>query len=1790
MSTQSASTAATHITPRGSVSSARSHEVPASTINQHISYPINPSVRSSLYSTAEEGTGATKPSKPSEFHLERPADDAVIEQMFNDLINKRDFKSLPEKVIKDMLQYDISKKWMLIYQDALTEFQNEKRRALLPQQNQNNYTPEWYVRKIMDNSITQRQLGNLWVSLRTEPVHWVLEFIENQGLVALSTVLSQINHHTTNSESTLDREYDIIKCIKALVNLKDGADHALQIAKTVPALIGSLLSPRLPTRKLLTEVLAFLAHWQDLGHQQVLNAFDLIKTQTGDMGRFDSWMRLVEHTLEGRGKLGSLVGASEEVRTGGIGMESMLMDYALSTMLLVNAVVSGSPDLRVRIHLRSQFKACGLPRIAARMQQFSYESLTEQLQKYDEGAAVDYEDLLNVEREEDIRSMDDPNEIVAEIWSRVKETTAEGFFLSAMQHFLLVREDPSDEGARMFQLVDALLSHVVMDRINPDADLSNVLNFSVQSILDRLQTDEQAKRAQKEARETLKMAETAKIERDHMQQLVNLGADGMVGRLQKELDETMHMLRLQRRINENLTNDLEELKQSHYLELQNQELEIRELYMMLKESEVNTENPNYSGGFIDREKLARKLEAQLARKKTEYQLEGRAWEIEPSPRLRNLRDRMENLQMQARELELADYVTGEPDEKVEKFLTGLPPSAMADLIEQRDIRLKRLKELQAESIDAARSFSLDDIDSYDNDSRTSYRGVNTSEPVPERARVVRIGKASTTKPNAPYMNELTSRVQRSNTLVGTQTPSPREHPHRRSVSASIIAKTALIEPMFRGTSLKSVTNASSAEGSPIAKSFSESEKATGEKELKTKSTSTAPTTKSTATSPVASPVHSASNSPISSPVSSPKLSPVTPGSPKKESAPGAPSAGAPPPPPPPPPPPLPAFLTNAAPPPPAPPLPSGFGGPAPPPPPPLPMSFGGPPPPPPPPLPTMGGAPPPPPPPPPPPLPGLGGPPPPPPPPPLPGAGGPPPPPPLPSAPGSGTVTPSPIPLPAIDLSFQMGIRPKRKLKQMHWEKIEKVDHTVWAYTTDDNTLATELYKKGIFDEVERIFAAKEIKRITAKKKLKEEKISFLTNDVSQQFGINLHMFINDPVPVLVEKVLACHPDVIENTNVLEFLSKPELTDVTNNLTRNFQPYGTDWTREKYEEPEKDANELSRADHIYLELCYNLQYYWKSRIRAILVISTYQRDYTDLVTKLRAVDSACECIKKSENFKKILEIILAVGNFMNDSSKQASGFRLGTLQRLAFTKDDKNTMTFLHYVESIVRKSYPDAEKFIDELKEACNVSKLSIEQLKSDCNELMQTIKNCQTSVDIGNLSDPSKLHPRDKVLSYVLAGLPEARKKRDNLNDQLRTTVSEFTKLMKYFGEDPTDTQATGSFFSKFANFVTEYKKVKQENLQREIDNRAYEARKKLMETPKKVEQLEAGTLVPVSAAAAASKPNAVMDTLLERLRAAGPTGDARSARRRAAARKNMAEQRRILSHSQEQGENDKEGDGSNAHQRTRSRKLSSVEIPSPLLKGSAGSDVDSGPSSPSTTSTTAAAVATPVTPTAAAAAAPASPAAASPAAASPTTAEAPKIVIMDQDDETKTTEGETKVEVPTIVADDAARVEAAEEAPAPERKLRSSKRTSTIADVDDVGGRARQLLLELRSGAAGNDSGHGRSHSTTGNLPNSVASGRLAEMRARHANRRINHDSSHRKTQSESHNKQFLHHGISKSISSSPVKEEEDPAEAKPELEKLNEVTTSDASGTSTTDTTTTTDTPKTGADGEVIVIDD
>ncbi|RJE18445.1 Cytokinesis protein sepA, partial [Aspergillus sclerotialis] len=626
---------------------------------------------------------SSTPSATPDQYLSRPRDDRIVDQLFLDLMQKRGWQNLPEQAKRQMLAYPASKKWTLVHQDRLTELQGEQKRrqharytyghdapsGLLERADEEG-SPEWYVKKVMDDTITSKQLASLSVSLRTQPISWVKAFVEAQGQVALTNVLSKINRKKASGpvpapptgDKDLDREYDIVKCLKALMNNKYGADDALAHQQVIVALVSSLLSPRLNARKLVSEVLTFLCHWADgQGHQKVLQAMDHVKNQHGETGRFDAWMRIVEVTIDGRGKMGSLVGASEEYRSGGIGMENLLMEYAVSTMLLINMLVDASEhDLQLRCHIRAQFISCGIKRLLTKMEGFQYEVIDKQIERFRENEAIDYEDLLQREGssikdsiEGEVKDMSDPLQIADAINSRINGSRAHDYFLSAMQHMLLIRENSGEDGLRMFQLVDAMLSYVAMDRRLPDLDLRQGLTFTVQSLLDRLHTDAEARRVYDESLEARQIAEAAIAERDEMKAQVELGADGLVKKLQKQIDEQTGIIKLQARQNETFKAELAEVQRLRAQELQRNELETRELYLMLRDAQdiaasnakknnLAETDPSQMRGILDREKLLERLERQLERTKTQFKLEGKVWgQHGPSDRLRELREQMD---------------------------------------------------------------------------------------------------------------------------------------------------------------------------------------------------------------------------------------------------------------------------------------------------------------------------------------------------------------------------------------------------------------------------------------------------------------------------------------------------------------------------------------------------------------------------------------------------------------------------------------------------------------------------------------------------------------------------------------------------------------------------------------------------------------------------------------------------------------------------------------------------------------------------------------------------------------------------------------------------------------------------------------------------------------------------------------------------------------------------------------------------------------------------------------------
>lgn len=125
---------------------------------------------------------AAVPRPPDNF-LTRPRDDRIVDQLFLDLMQKRGWQNLPDQAKRQMLSYPASKKWTLVHQDRLTELQGEQKRrqnarqthghdglsGLLERADEEG-SPEWYVKKVMDDTITSKQLASLSVSLRTQPI------------------------------------------------------------------------------------------------------------------------------------------------------------------------------------------------------------------------------------------------------------------------------------------------------------------------------------------------------------------------------------------------------------------------------------------------------------------------------------------------------------------------------------------------------------------------------------------------------------------------------------------------------------------------------------------------------------------------------------------------------------------------------------------------------------------------------------------------------------------------------------------------------------------------------------------------------------------------------------------------------------------------------------------------------------------------------------------------------------------------------------------------------------------------------------------------------------------------------------------------------------------------------------------------------------------------------------------------------------------------------------------------------------------------------------------------------------------------------------------------------------------------------------------------------------------------------------------------------------------------------------------------------------------------------------
>jgi len=93
----------------------------------------------------------------------------------------------------------------------------------------------------------------------------------------------------------------------------------------------------------------------------------------------------------------------------------------------------------------------------------------------------------------------------------------------------------------------------------------------------------------------------------------------------------------------------------------------------------------------------------------------------------------------------------------------------------------------------------------------------------------------------------------------------------------------------------------------------------------------------------------------------------------------------------------------------------------------------------------------------------------------------------------------------------------------------------------------------------------------------------------------------------------------------------------------------------------------------------------EERLRALIYMRQFQNRLSELRNDVKTVVDACDDVKISLELKKLLKIILTLGNRMNEGSNR--GFTLDSLLKLSDAKAFDKKTSILHFLVQVRRQS-----------------------------------------------------------------------------------------------------------------------------------------------------------------------------------------------------------------------------------------------------------------------------------------------------------------------------------------------------------------------------------------------------------------------------------------------------------------------------------------------------------------------
>uniref|UniRef100_A0A8C0II82 Diaphanous related formin 3 n=1 Tax=Bubo bubo TaxID=30461 RepID=A0A8C0II82_BUBBB len=344
--------------------------------------------------------------------------------------------------------------------------------------NSRKISPQEFIQELKSGSTDERLvtcLESLRVSLTSNPVSWVENFGQ-EGLGLLLDVLERLVE-TKNQDKVVKRsQHKVIQCLRAFMNNKYGLERILGEERSLLLLIKAI-DPK--KTNMMTDIVKLLSAMCIVGEENILEKILEAITAAAEERNVDRFSPIVE------------------------GLQDNSVQLQVACMQLINALVTSPDDLDFRLHIRNEFMRSGLKEILPQLKCIKNEALDIQLKVFNEHKEEDMIEFSH--RLEDIRSeleypFDIINDVYNMVWNTVKDTSAEGYFLSILQHLLLIRNDYFIR-PQYFKLIEECVSQIVLHRSGTDPDFTYRkrldINFShlVDICVDKARLEECEERA-----------------------------------------------------------------------------------------------------------------------------------------------------------------------------------------------------------------------------------------------------------------------------------------------------------------------------------------------------------------------------------------------------------------------------------------------------------------------------------------------------------------------------------------------------------------------------------------------------------------------------------------------------------------------------------------------------------------------------------------------------------------------------------------------------------------------------------------------------------------------------------------------------------------------------------------------------------------------------------------------------------------------------------------------------------------------------------------------------------------------------------------------------------------------------------------------------------------------------------------------------------------------------------------------------------------------------------------------